>query len=163
MRKASRTTSLSALFIVITVGVFGWAMTTGDFSVRAEEAKSAGTSQQPVADDMHHFMEYVFEPNYKRLKAGMADETNDKKAWKAIKGDSLTLAEGANLLLIRVPDEGAHEWRKLSVAVRAHGGELYQAARKSDYTAARKAYVMMLNKCNTCHKQFADGEHQLEP
>ena len=79
------------------------------------------------------------------------------------RGDSLTLAESANLLLIRVPDEGAHEWRKLSVAVRAHGGELYQAARKSDYTAARKAYVMMLNKCNTCHEQFADGEHQLEP
>ncbi len=163
MRKASGTTILSTLIVLITLGVFGWAMGTGDFSVRAEEVKSAGSSLHPVADDMHPFMEYVFEPNYKRLRAGMADEPKDKKAWKAIKGDSLTLAECANLLLMRVPDEDADEWRKLSVAVRAHGGELYRAARKSDYTAARKAYVTMLDKCNSCHKHFADGEHQLEP
>ena len=34
---------------------------------------------QPVDDEMHHFMEYVFEPNYKRLKASMAAEPTGKQ------------------------------------------------------------------------------------
>ncbi len=163
MRRASRIISLSALLVVISLGVFGWADATGDLSVTVEEAKSAESSPHPVDEDIHHFMEYVFEPNYKRLKARMADAPKDTKAWKAIKGDSLTLAECANLLLLRVPDEDTDEWRKQSVAVRAHGAELYRAARKNDYTAARKAFVTMLHECNTCHKKFADGEHQLQP
>ena len=163
MKKASRNIRLSALLVVIGLSVFAWAVGTGDFSVIGEETKSAGLNPHPVDEDMHHFMEYIFEPNYKRLKAGMANAPKEKKIWKAIKADSLTLAECANLLLMRVPDEDAREWRKLSVAVRAHGGELYQAARKADYTAARKAYVTMLNNCNACHKHFADGEHQLQP
>ena len=112
---------------------------------------------------MHHFMEYVFEPNYKRLKAAMADEPQDKKIWKAIKGNALTLAECANLLLMRAADEDPDDWRKLSIEVRAHGGELYEAARASDYAAAGKAYRSMIGKCNACHNQFADGEYQLEP
>jgi hypothetical protein len=163
MKKINRNVSLSSMLVVISLSVFGLAVSTGDFSVKAEEVKSAGMKPQPVDESMHHFMEYVFEPNYKRLRAGMAGAPKDKKAWKAIKGDALTLAECANLLLMRVPDEDAAAWRKRSVAVRTHGGELYQAARKSDYSAARKAYVTMLNNCNACHKQFADGKHQLQP
>jgi hypothetical protein len=163
MKKTNSNINLSALLIVISLSVFGLAMATGDFSVGAEEAKSAGISPHPVDEDMHHFMEYVFEPNYKRLKAGMADAPKDRKTWKAIKGDSLTLAECANLLLMRVPDEDAGKWRTLSIAVRTHGSELYQAARKSDYTKARNAYVTMLHNCNACHKHFADGKHQLKP
>jgi hypothetical protein len=52
------------------------------------------------------------------------------------------------------------EW---SVAVRATGGDLYQAAKKKDFPAARKHYETMLTKCNACHTQFAHGEHQLSP
>jgi len=129
----------------------------------ATERTTDVTELKPVDDDMHHFMEYVFEPNYKRLKAGLAANPKDKSGWKSIKGDSLTLAEGANLLLLRSPEKNADDWRKLSVDVRRFGGEVYQAARKADYTAARKSYVAMLRCCNSCHKQFADGEHQLKP
>jgi len=163
MIKASKTITRGAPFVVISLAAFGWVLAIGDSSVGSQDAKFVARIPRPVDDDMHHFMEYVFEPNYKRLKAGMADEPKDKKAWKAIKGDALTLAECANLLLMRALDENADEWRRLSVAVRAHGSELYQAARKSDYTVAHKAYLNMLKKCNTCHTQFADGEHQLRP
>ena len=163
MNRPSKKTTLSALLIATCLCLCTWVLATGDLPVRADAAKPAGASPHPVDDSMHHFMEYVFEPSYKRLKAGMAETTKDKKTWKAIKGDSLTLAECANLLLMRVPDENAREWRMRSVAVRAHGGELYQAARKSDDVAAGKAYAAMLNNCNACHKQFAEGKHQLQP
>lgn len=138
-------------------------ITSGDALVGAEKNQAAASAPQPVDDSMHHFMEYVFEPNYKRLKAAMADEPADKKAWKAIKGDALTLAECANLLLLRTPDEDADQWQSLSVTVRGHGGDLYQAARKSDYAAAQEAYTTMLKSCNACHDAFAEGKHQLKP
>ena len=121
------------------------------------------TGPQPVDDSMHHFMEYVFEPNYKRLKASLASEPKDKQAWKGIKGDALTLAEATNLLMTRGPKQNGYGWAPLSIAVRTHGSELYQAARKSDYAAARKAYTAMLTKCNACHTAYADGKHQLKP
>lgn len=163
MSKANRKISLSALFLVLGLGLVGWAIPLGGSTDGAQEAESAANGPRPVDDDMHHFMEYVFQPNYKRLKTGMANEPKDKNGWKAIKGDALTLAEGANLLLMRAPEEDADQWRTLSVAVRTSGSDLYQAARKSNYAVAREAYVKMLKQCNACHVQFADGEHQLRP
>lgn len=120
-------------------------------------------STPEAVDNMHHFMEYVFEPNYKRLRTGLAAAPSEKADWKAIKGDSLTLAEAANLLLMRLPKENSAVWISRATAVRHQGGLLFEAARKSDYQAARRAYLRMLNNCNACHKSFADGKYQLEP
>lgn len=135
--------------------------------VTAQDAKDEGpdlTPEEPVAlDNMHHLMEYVFEPSYKRLKVSMAAEPADKAAWKEVKGDSLTLAEATNLLFQRLPEENQPDWRKLAVSTRAKGFELYQAARARDYTAAAEAYRSMLKSCNACHDKFADGDYQLEP
>lgn len=120
---------------------------------------------KPVEDDMHEFMEYVFQPTYLRLKASMKAEPKDNNAWKAIKSDSLILAEGGNLLLIRLPDdkEKAEVWRDHAVSVRDFGGQLYRTAKKKDYEASVNHYLSMINRCNSCHDAFADGEHQLEP
>ena len=153
---------LSFLFSTI-LGVVTWTLATTGSPVQADDAKAADNDIQPVDDDMHHFMEYVFEPSYKRLKAAMAAEPSDKQAWKGIKGDALTLAECANLLAMRMPKEDGYGWKPFSLQVRGHDSQLYQAARKSDYPAARKAYTSMLQQCNACHKKFADGEHQLTP
>ena len=149
-----------SLLIILVLSAFTLLPT--DSPATADEPKPTA-GPQPVDDSMHHFMEYVFEPNYKRLKASLASEPKDKQAWKGIKGDALTLAEATNLLMVRGPKQNGYAWAPLSVAVRTHGSELYQAARKSDYAAARKAYTTMLTNCNACHKQYADGKHQLKP
>jgi len=112
---------------------------------------------------MHEFMEYIFLPTYKRLKTSMATEPQNKKGWKAIKADSLILAEGGNLLFLHQPKKDADDWNKLSVEVRELGAGLYQSARKKDFKAATKNYKAMLLKCNACHTQFAKGKHQLSP
>lgn len=118
---------------------------------------------EPVEPSMHEFMEYVFQPPYKRLRAVMATEPADNAAWKAIKSDSLILAEAGNLLLIRHSEEDDASWRAHAVGVRELGGQFYQAARKKDYTSAKRTYAAMLHKCNSCHDAFADGKHQLSP
>lgn len=168
MKKNFKPVCLTIMLVVIAIGTCEWALVTGNLvtgnlSVAADNVTTTVNQFQPVDDDMHHFMEYVFEPNYRRLKVLMAAKPKDKQTWKSIKGDSLTLAECANLLLARAPDEDADQWRQISMAVRTSGENLYQAARKSDYGTARKAFVAMLTKCNSCHNHFAGGEHQLTP
>lgn len=128
-------------------------------------ADSAGSKAepQPVEKDMHEFMEYVFEPTFKRLKPLMAAEPKENAGWKGIKADSLSLAEAGNLLLSRGPEKDREKWAEWSVAVRDLGGQLYQAARKKDFAESRKQYEAMLIKCNACHTHFANGKHQLAP
>jgi cytochrome c553 len=154
-------------FGIIVIGVTVMAASNMLFGIapdaRAESPSQTRTTAQPVEDNMHEFMEYVFQPTYKRLKEAMASEPTDNGAWKAIKSDALILAESGNLLLIRKPKELADVWTQHSVVVRELGGNLYQAARKKDYESARRNYTSMLTKCNSCHDKFADGEHQLKP
>ncbi len=132
-------------------------------SLAAEKPAAAAPQLEPVESDMHEFMEYVFEPGYKRLRAALATEPTENSVWKSVKGDSLSLAEGGNLLLMRAPKEDADAWKSLSAAVRSEGKLLYAAARAKDYQAAHAAYTKMLKQCNACHDAFAGGEHQLQP
>ena len=116
----------------------------------------------PVEEDMHEFMEYVFQPTYQRLKRSMADLSADQANWKAIKSDALILAESANLLIGRAT-EGETLWQKHATETRQAGATLYLAAKAKDVEQSRAGYVSMLSRCNACHQDFADGEHQLQP
>lgn len=120
-------------------------------------------SPLPVEDDMHEFMEYVFQPPYKRLKASIAVAEKDKATWKSIKSDALILAESGNLLLGRGPDADAADWNKHSIASRNFGGQLYRAAKAKDTAKAEQAYKLMLKSCNACHEQFSGGDPELTP
>lgn len=117
----------------------------------------------PVEESMHEFMEYVFQPAYQRLKPALATAPADNKGWKAIKGDSLTLAESCNLLFGRAPEEGAADWKKHAAASRDGGAKLYAAAKSKDFAATQAAWKGMLESCNACHKQFENGKHILQP
>lgn len=123
------------------------------------------TSESPriIEDSMHEFMEYVFQPTYKRLKVTMAKKPEGKAGWKAMKSDSLILAESCNLLFPRTPDQDGADWKKFTVESRDHGEKLYQAAAAKDFDKATAAYGLMLNSCNACHRQFENGKHILKP
>ena len=123
----------------------------------------AVTGTMPVEGDMHEFMEYMFEPSYKRLKETLAAEELDNKSFKTVKADGLSLAEGGNLLLMRVPKEDGAAWREHAVLVREAGAALYKSGKAKDAEASRKNFAGLLLKCNACHDQFAGGEHQLSP
>ena len=150
------------LIAFVVVGSLTVISATRSMTARAD-SPTPQNQPQPVEKDMHEFMEYVFQPTYKRLKESMGAEPADTNAWKGIKSDALILAEGGNLLLVRNPKEDAATWGEFSAAVRESGGSLYQAAKKKDYKSARQHYEVMLKKCNACHDTFAGGEHQLSP
>jgi hypothetical protein len=121
------------------------------------------TGYVPVETDMHELMEYIFQPAFKRLKPAMENEPVDNSAWKTIKAEALTLAEGGNLILMRAPEEEKVIWTLHGTKVRGHGRIMYQAAKAKDFKLASQHYRMMLISCNACHYKFAGGEHILTP
>lgn len=133
----------------------------------AAGAVSASSFQEseavPVEESMHEFMEYVFQPTYRRLKQSMAAAPDDNNGWKAIKSDALILAESCNLLYGRKPAEQAADWVKHTTAAKNHGAQLYKAGKTKDFEAATAAYRLMLDNCNACHRQFEKGRHILQP
>jgi hypothetical protein len=149
-----------AIIVVLMIGLFFVLLFQ---RLPVVQAQSPAPKSQPVESDMHEFMEYVFQPTYKRLQKSIAAEPADKAGWKGIKADSLILAEAGNLLLDRGPKEGASEWNALSASMREDGSKLYQAAKAKDFKVARQHYELMITKCNNCHDKFAEGKHQLTP
>ena len=146
-------------FLSTMVGiVFGLAVASISF---AEEA--AASDVVVVEDSMHELMEYFFQPTYKRLKVAMKAAPADNAGWKAIKADSIILAEGSNLLLGRAPKEGGADWIAHTQKVREAGSKFYKSAKGKDFEAAMTSYKQMLTNCNACHKQFAKGKYQLQP
>jgi hypothetical protein len=150
---------------VLALLALGWGLSGGDqpTDLRADDNAPAATGTAPVEGDMHEFMEYVCEPPYKRLKVALATAPTENSVWKAVKSDSLILAESGNLLIGRPSEKDAADWLKHAMGVRETGGALYKAAKKKDPAEARKQWELMLNQCNACHNQFAGGEHQLTP
>jgi hypothetical protein len=152
--------TMSVLGVLMALFVFSNMANTSAPVVAADDAKAAGPA--PVEDDMHEFMEYLFEPAYKRLQQQMAVKEKDRAVWKQIKSDSLILAEGGNLTMMRGGNDSA-DWAKYCIQVRDLGGQLYKAAKAKDAAGAQKHYVAMIESCNACHKEHAGGEHQLKP
>jgi hypothetical protein len=93
----------------------------------------------------------------------MAAAPTDNKGWKAIKADSLVLAESCNLLFSRAPEGSAADWIAHAKASREKGAALYAAGKAKDFAAAGTAWKSMLESCNACHRQFEYGKHILQP
>ncbi len=154
---------LTAIFLAV-AGT--WPIRSGGGAsptLNAADSPSVKTTPVPVDVSMHDFMEGVFQGPYRRLKASIAAEPKDNAGWKAIRSESLILAEGGNLLLLRKPEKDAEKWTEYSIASRDAGAEVFKAAKKKDYAAAKKAYQTMIVSCNACHKQFDGGKNQLAP
>jgi hypothetical protein len=154
----------SSLCALLTAAISIGYISTSSNDANAAYSPDAGVEVAvPVEDSMHEFMEYVFQPTWLRLKVSMATAPTDNKGWKALKSDSLILAESCNLLLGRKPDEHGDDWVKHAIASKTHGAALYKAAREKDFETATTAYKTMLDNCNACHKQFESGKHILQP
>jgi hypothetical protein len=160
-----RTTTWIATMVIVGGGIAFLAAESSRESAADTSAAAPNPPArlQPVDESTHEFMEYFFQPTYKRLKAAMAKAPAGGAGWKTVKADSLVLAEGGNLLLMRTPPKGGADWNKRAIEVRTRGGQLYRAAKKRDHKSAQTHYRAMLTSCNACHKAFAKGKHQLKP
>lgn len=147
----------------MTIGLSALLLAGASGFLFADDKPPSKASPAALDTSMHDFMEAVFQGPYRRLKAAMAKEPANNQGWKTIRNETLILAEGSNLVLLRKPEKDAEKWSEISIASRDAGAEMFKAAKKKDFAATRKAYELMLTHCNACHKHFDKGKNQLEP
>lgn len=129
------------------------------FDALALEQKLATSDELQPVDNMHHFMEYIYEPVFDHLKTGLENEPGDKAGWNQIKSSAMILAESSILLADRVPEDAgdkADAWKMSSKLVYQGGSGVYQAARKKDFASAKKHFADMINGCKQCHEKFRE-------
>ena len=155
MRRWNRATALT------TAGFLGAvAVVVGDeLPTQAPERLPA-----PIVDT-HELMEVFNEPLYEHLKADMAKQPADAKAWGHIKDHGIEAAEIANLIAIRQrPEVDPQRWDKLARDAQQTGIDLAHAAAAKDWSRTQAAYRALIKNCNDCHTAYG-GDHapQLEP
>lgn len=102
-------------------------------------------------------MNGLIETNFNGLGKILKEKPAEADAWSFARGQSLLIAEGANLLMMRAPKsrDKQDSWMEKAIALREAGVKLGQAATNKDYLAARTAMANLANSCNRCHEAFA--------
>lgn len=151
-------------FSLFLAGVVAVALINSPRSENRQESQAAApkaeVEQVPVEADMHDFMEDYFQTPFRRLEKLMRKEPEETRAWKELRSDVIILAESGNLLVGRHA-ENADAWDGYSIAVREHGTEMYKSSKEKDFAKSKEHFTQMIDQCNACHKEFADGKHQL--
>ncbi len=155
--------SLGALIGGLACIVAGQLATPTLAQTEAPQQNASGPSLQPIEEDIHEYMEYVHQPTYRSLKKAMNVKPAGDDGWLAIKSGALILSESGNLLMLRGPEDNRDEWLTHAADVRDTGAQMYRAAHDKKFDQVERHYRQMINQCNSCHQQFAGGEHQLEP
>jgi hypothetical protein len=99
-------------------------------------------------------MEALARPNVGGLNKILKDQPKEAEAWTFARGQSLLIAETANLLMLRPPKEKAAQeaWMTRAGELRDTAGKLAKAAGGKDYVGSRAALVEVANACNRCHQ-----------
>lgn len=100
-------------------------------------------------------MEAMAMPNYKGFERLLKGKPDDTEAWVFARGQSLLLAETANLLLLRPPtNQGKDAWNKSAIELREAATRLARSASSRDFDDSRSKFIQVTNACNRCHQSF---------
>ena len=121
----------------------------------SQPARPAAPRLEPVAETKL-IMEGLADPNLKAVDRRLKADPADAEEWKLVRGQSLLLAETANLLLIRPPKGARAEelWMSRATDLRAAAARLARAAAARDYGQSRPALAHVAATCNKCHETF---------
>jgi cytochrome c556 len=101
-------------------------------------------------------MEGLAHPNFKAVDRHLQDQPEDAEAWQFARGQSLLIAETANLLLLRPPKDARAEeaWMSRATDLRANAAQLAKATAAHDLPKSRTALAGVAASCNRCHETF---------
>ena len=110
---------------------------------------------EPVAET-RLVMAGLAKANFDGLVRNLKQQPADADTWVFIRGQSLLVAESANLLMIRPPQNRQAQplWMARAAEMREAGSKVARAAAKKDYPTTQTAMVGLANSCNRCHESF---------
>jgi cytochrome c556 len=118
---------------------------------------------EPIAETKL-LMEGLAHPNFKAVDRILKEEPADVEAWQLARGQSLLIAETANLLMLRPPKSTQAEqaWMTRAMDLRDKGSTLARAVAARDIAKGRTALLDVSASCNKCHETFR-VEVQIKP
>jgi cytochrome c556 len=121
----------------------------------SQPARPAPPKLEPVAETKL-LMEGLALPNFKGIDRLLKTEPADVDAWKFARGQSLLMAETANLLMIRPPkgSEAEERWMSQATSLRDTASKLARNLAARDYAKSRQAMDAVAATCNRCHQTF---------
>jgi cytochrome c556 len=78
----------------------------------------------------------------------------DEKDWAAVRRAAITLAESANLLMLRGRARDQSDWAKDAKLLADAGAAAYKAAQAKDAAALAAVAAPLDQSCTACHKQY---------
>ena len=121
----------------------------------SQPARPSAPRLEPVAET-RLLMEGLAQPNFKAVDRRLAAEPEDADSWKLARGQSLLMAETANLLMIRPPkgSRASELWMSRATDLREAASNLARATAAKDYARSRQALAGVAATCNKCHESF---------
>ena len=125
------------------------------FSVsQAQQPRPAGPRAEPIAET-RLLMEGLALPNFRGIDRQLRQKPTEVEAWVFMRGQSLLIAETANLLMLRPPRSGGQEaWLSQAAQLRDTATRLACSAAERDYDRSRAGLAELANACNRCHQTF---------
>ncbi len=100
-------------------------------------------------------MEGLAHTNFRGIERLLREKPAEAQAWTFIRGQSLLIAETANLLMLRPPrNQGQAAWFERAMELRKVASELGRIASTQNYAQSRATFVSLANTCNRCHQTF---------
>lgn len=118
-------------------------------------ARPAVPKLEPIAET-RLLMEGLAHPNFKALDRLLSEGETDAEAWQFARGQSLLLAETANLLMLRPPKTAKAEaaWMARTTEFRDASVKLAGSMTAKDAPKSQAALMALAASCNRCHKTF---------
>jgi hypothetical protein len=108
----------------------------------------------PIAET-RLLMEGLAHPDFQGLEKILSGDGKDKESWEFGRGQSILLAETANLLMLRPPrNTGQDAWMQHASKFRDAATDLARIMARQDREAGRAGLVALSAQCNSCHQTF---------
>jgi cytochrome c556 len=124
-------------------------------AVGSSQSRRPAPTLEPIAETKL-LMEGLAHPNFKAIDRQLQEQPEDAEAWQFARGQSLLIAETANLLMLRPPKSSRAEdaWMSRATELRDSAGKLAKSTAAQDLTKSRAALLAVAASCNRCHETF---------
>jgi hypothetical protein len=134
-------------------GLLAWAP-SADTQQPAQPGTKVTPKLEPIAET-RLLMEGMAHTNFRGIERLLREKPAEAQAWTFVRGQSLLIAESANLLMLRPPrNQGQAAWFERAMELRKVASDLGRAASAQNYPQSKATFVTLANTCNRCHQTF---------
>lgn len=100
-------------------------------------------------------MEGLAHANFRGLERNLSTKPTEDQTWVFARGQSLLIAETANLLMLRPPKkEGQETWFARAMDMRDKATSLAAVISTKNLEQSQKGLIALANSCTKCHQSF---------